>query len=277
MAIEWTTAASLSFKFGKQGFDNRFVIQKYWTKVKAYMDVGATQIVVTGHSGAGKTNLANQMHGRARDVNYQSPGESKSVEVADIQAGKWAKLVRVLPGQDGYRTKGVIDTFQTNEGLEGVIHLVDYGYAKPRNPTLCSSMIKDGVSTVELLRNSNLKKELQALTVMLSDVRRMHSEKKRPQWVVIAVNKIDLYPDDRNEALEYYHPDGTSEFSKLLHEFLLEIGSVNVSIHVVQACAYEQDFEWNTHRVKSGLERQEQNQILRDFTTAIAMISEGTK
>lgn len=71
MAIEWTTAASVSFRLGKQGYDNRFVIQKFWTKLKAYLDIGETQIVVTGHSGVGKTNLANQMHGRARDIGYK--------------------------------------------------------------------------------------------------------------------------------------------------------------------------------------------------------------
>ncbi|NEG63191.1 hypothetical protein GQQ23_12705 [Pantoea agglomerans] len=277
MAIEWTTAASVSFRLGKQGYDNRFVIQKFWTRLKAYIDVGETQIVVTGHSSAGKTNLANQMHGRAREVGYQLPSESKSVEVSNIQAGNWAKLVRVLPGQDGYRTKGSIDTFQENESLEGVIHLVDYGYTKPRNHIHGTDMISDGITTIEQLRKNNLKKELQALIVMLNDVRRMYSEKKRPKWIVIAVNKVDLYPDDRNEALEYYHPDGKSDFSKLLNEFLRDIGSMNVSIHIVQACAYEQDFEWNHHIINSDLQRQEQNKILSDFISAIAAISEGTK
>ncbi|WP_336234207.1 hypothetical protein [Enterobacter bugandensis] len=275
MAIEWTTAASVSFRLGKQGYDNRFVIQKFWTKLKAYLDVGETQIVLTGHSGAGKTNLANQMHGRARDIDYQLPGESKSVEVANIQAGNWAKLVRVLPGQDGYRTKGSIDIFQDNESLEGVIHLVDYGYSKPRNSLHSSEMIKDGISTIEQLREQNLKKELQALSVMLTDVRRMYSNTKMPKWIIIAVNKVDLYSNDRDDALIYYHPDGRSEFSRLLREFLLDIGSMNVSIHVVQACAYEQDFEWNNQNVKSDLKRQEQNHMLNDFMTTLAAISEG--
>ncbi|ELO4812045.1 GTPase domain-containing protein [Escherichia coli] len=275
MAIEWTTAASVSFRLGKQGYDNRFVIQKFWTKLKAYLDIGETQIVVTGHSGVGKTNLANQMHGRARDIGYKLPSESKSVEVADIQAGNWAKLVRVLPGQDGYRTKGSIDIFQDNDSLEGVIHLVDYGYSKPRNSLHSSEMIKDGISTIEQLRIYNLKKELQTLSVMLTDVRRMYSNKKRPKWIIIAVNKVDLYSNDRDDALEYYHPDGSSEFSRLLREFLLDIGSMNISIHVVQTCAYEQDFEWNNQSVKSELQRQEQNHILSDFMTSLAAISEG--
>jgi len=278
MAIEWTTAASLSYRLGKQGYDNRYIIQQFWTKLKAYLDVGETQIVVTGHSGAGKTNLANQMHGRARDFNYQLPGESKFVEVANIQAGNWAKLVRVLPGQDGFRTKGAINTFQENDTLEGVIHLVDYGYNKPRDIMQGSEMIKrDRILSIKQLRENNLKKELQALIVMLNDVRKLFSEKKRPKWIVIAVNKVDLYPNERNDALEYYHPDGTSDFSKLLREFLLDIGSMNISVHVVQSCAYEQIFEWNNHIVNSCLMKQEQNKILSEFTSAVAAISEGTK
>ncbi|CAK7066701.1 MAG: hypothetical protein CITR_02956 [Citrobacter freundii] len=277
MPLEWTTAASLSYKLGKQGYDSRHTIQKFWVKLKVFLDMGETQIVVTGHSGAGKTNLTNQMHGRARDIKYQLPEESKEVEVSEIQAGNWSKLVRVLPGQDGNRAKGSIENFQQNNSLEGVIHLVDYGYTKPRNKVVCTTMISDGVISIGQLRENNLKKEIQALNVLLTDVKRMHYEKKLPKWIVIAVNKIDLYPHERDDALKYYHPEGNSEYSKTLKDFLMEIGSRNISIHVIQACAYEQDFEWNHHIIKSSLARQEQNLILNEFTVTIAAISEDVR
>lgn len=54
--MEWTTVSSL-VRLGKKAYDNKHLIQRYWTKMKAYLDMGATQVVITGHAGAGKTLL----------------------------------------------------------------------------------------------------------------------------------------------------------------------------------------------------------------------------
>ena len=273
--MEWTTAASAAARVGYQAYNHRRTIQKYWTKAKALVDVGDTQIVITGHAGAGKTMLAGQMHGRARELVYELPGESRDVEVAAITAGQWTKLVRVLPGQPGHRSKGELEAFYQNENLEGVIHVVDFGYVMPRDLVVKDTLInRDGVDTVDKLRARNLKLEIEYLKVLLSDIRRLQDTHGRPKWLVIAANKVDLFAADRQAALNHYHPEGTGDFGRTLKEFQWQVGAKHFEIHVSQACAYETDFSWNGNEVKSLLPRQEQDVILREFMGSIAAISE---
>lgn len=274
--MEWTTAASLAARAGKQAYDNRHLIQKYWTRLKVYLDRGDTQVVITGHAGAGKTLLASQIHGRARDLGYELPKESRTVEVETLEVSQWARLVRVLPGQDGFRSKGAVEAFVQSKTLEGVIHVVDFGFVAPRDSVIVASMIKqDGIETVDQLRKNNFRFELEQLRVLLTDVRRSLDAHGSPKWMLIAVNKVDLFADRREEALEYYHPAGSSEFSKVLRDFQSSVGADNLPIYVVQSSAYEVDFEWNGHKVRSLLERQEQNAILLEFTRSLAAIVEG--
>ncbi len=276
--MDWTTAVSVAARLGYQSYNHRQTIQKYWTKAKAYVDVGDTQIVITGHAGAGKTMLAGQMHGRARELVFEIPGESRSVEVDAITAGQWTKLVRVLPGHTGFRTHGEIETFEDNRSLEGVIHVVDFGYVAPRDPVARDTLVsKYGIDTVEKLRARNLRLEVEDLKVLLSDIRRLHSKHENPSWLAIAVNKVDLFAADRQKALNHYHPDGTGEFGGTLREFQGQIGSSNFAVHVIQACAYETDFSWHGSNVPSSLQRREQDEILRQFMESIAAISEARK
>ncbi len=241
--------------------------------MKAFLDAGDTEIVVTGHAGAGKTMLASQLHGRARDLAFQAPGESTAVEIEVLEAAAWAKLVRVLPGQDGYRAVGAIEAFTKSEKLEGVIHVVDFGFSQPRDPMVAASLVReDKLETIEDLRNRNLQIELNQLHVLLSDIRRSFESSMDPIWLIIAVNKVDLFADGREEALAYYHPAGTGEFGRVLRQFFNEVGTSRVQFHLLQSSAFEQDFVWNGHTARSLLERQEQVAILQEFTKSLAAI-----
>lgn len=273
--MEWTTAASLAIRLGKQGYDNRHIIQQYWTTAKAYLDLGRTQVVVTGHGNVGKTLLAAQMHGRARDLAYELPSESRNVEVDAITLGDWTKLVRVLPGQTGYRTHGEIEAFENNDSLEGVIHLVDFGYVQPRDPVVGEALIKnDGLDTIEKLQAANLTTELQTLAALLTDIRKAHVKFGMPKWLVVAVNKVDLFADRRDDALRFYHPNGGGAFGRVLQAFQNELGQKNFAVYVVQVCAFETDFSWNGRTVKSELDKREQAELLKEFVRTVATISE---
>ncbi|QDZ06992.1 hypothetical protein FPZ24_05450 [Sphingomonas panacisoli] len=273
--MEWTTVTSL-LRGGKKAYDNRHLIQRYWTKLKVYLDRGDTQIVVTGHAGAGKTVLAAQMHGRARDLAFELPQESRAVEPEVFDAGTWAKLVRVLPGQDGFRSEGAIEAFTFSDSLEGVIHVVDWGFVAPRDPAIALARINDDdLDTIEKLREANLAFELRQLDILLNDLRRSFHRAFRPKWLVVAVNKVDLFSDRRNESLAYYHPSGSSPFSQALRNFQNEIGADNLSIYIMQVSAYEVDFSWNNELAQSALKRQEQNGLLLDFMRGIAQILEN--
>lgn len=272
--MEWTTPVSLTVRAGKLAFDNRHTIQRYWTLAKAYLDTGSTQIVITGMPGAGKSVLNAQMHGRARDLYFEEPGESTKVETDAVTLGQWTKLVRVLPGQAGYRSLGEIEAFQNNANLEGVIHVVDFGFSCPRDPVVAESLIKnDGLDSVLKLRERNLSLEVDALKLELANIRKLLAQHSSLKWLLIAVNKVDLYPSQKESALRHYHPDGDSAFGAALRSLQHDVGKDNLGIYIAGSCAYEADFKWNEAVAPSSLPRQEQDLILRDFMKSVAMIT----
>lgn len=272
--MEWTTPVSLTVRAGKFAFDNRHAIQRYWTLAKAYLDTGSTQVVITGMPGAGKSLLNAQMHGRARDLYFEEPGESTKVETDAVTLGEWTKLVRVLPGQSGYRTHGEIEAFQGNGKLEGVIHVVDFGYSSPRDPVVAETLVtNDGLDTIEKLRARNLSLEIDTLKLELANVRKLVAQHSSLKWLLIAVNKIDLYPDQMSAALAHYHPDGNSAFGEALRVLQRDVGKDNLGIYIAGSCAYEADFRWNGAVAQSALPRKKQDLVLRDFMKSVAMIT----
>lgn len=276
--IEWTTATKIVVQGAKQGYTQRHAIQKFWVNALAKLDVGGTDVVVTGHSGAGKSTLAGQMHGRARDLFFNEPEESIKVEVEAITLGEWTKLVRILPGQAGRRTHGEIEAFDDNPSLEGVIHVVDFGYVMPRDAGQREALLQvEGLNTIEKLREHNLRHEVEDLQGLLTNLRRSRVKNKAPKWLMIAVNKFDLFCNRTSEALDFYHPAGSGSFGKALRKFQSEEGANNFGIYVGQTCAYESDFEWNGEVVGTGLTARGQEDLLKKFMLSIACITEKHK
>ncbi|MEY4911903.1 MAG: hypothetical protein RL761_1566 [Pseudomonadota bacterium] len=273
--MEWTTALSLGSRVATEGYRQRGTIQQWWTKAKAYIDKGATQILITGHSAVGKSMLAAQMHGRARDLAFRPPSVSRHVEVEAVTLEQWSKLLRVLPGQAIYSAVGEMQHMLNNDSLEGIIHVVDYGFTLPRDPAIAATLLEiDDLDTIEKLRQKNLRDEVERIKLLFNDLRRMHKQNQAPQWVVIVVNKIDLFPDQEAQALRHYHPAGDSLFSQEVQAFLKDVGQTNLPVHFAKVCAWENDFVWNGQTVKSNLPRQAQMETLETLMQLIAELSE---
>lgn len=273
--MEWTTAASLAARIAKGSYDNRHFLQKLWKHTQARLDFGETQIVVTGHANVGKTLLIKQMTGEARELDFSCP-KSLSVETQAVTLGEWTKLTRVLPGQIGVRDIGEIDAFYNNKSLEGVIHVVDFGYTLPRELASSENLfLSKNIKTIEELRKKNLANEIQTLKDTLSTIRKSIAKNSRPKWLIIAVNKVDLFFDDRISALDFYHPGGKSAFSDALNEFLAHVGKANLPVYVIQTCASDMDFTWNNTTIVSNLKNSAQNSILQEFIAATAIITES--
>lgn len=275
--MEWTTVASLAFRVGAASVTHRHFIQGWWKKCLAYMERGDTNVLVTGRPNVGKTVLVSQMLGDAKDAYYSLPKESRTVEVNAVTIGAWAHLVRTLPGQSSQiRTDGMNEAFGKNPNLSGVIHVVDFGYTAPRDPAIAQGLIKENsLDTIEKLRDYNLTNEIDEVKNLLVSIERaIPDERKSLFWLVIAVNKIDLFKERLDEALLFYHPEGNSGFSKALAAVQKRVGSNSLKIYVVSTCAYEVDFLWNGITVKSGLSVQEQRVIVREFMETVASISE---
>ena len=56
-------------------------------------------------------------------------------------------------------------------------------------------------------------------------------------WVVIAVTKADLYPNDIDAAVDYYSPGSSSPFAAKLDELRSLAGGATISIDVLPVSA----------------------------------------
>ncbi|WP_146257070.1 hypothetical protein [Stenotrophomonas maltophilia] len=276
MPIEWYTPVKYAARAAKAGYDNRHAIQSYWTRAKAHVDLGRTQILITGAPSAGKTILSGQMHGKARSLYYDNPGASLKVEVDAIKLGEWTKLVRVLPGQINLRTSGELEAFTGNDSLEGVIHVVNWGFSSPRDPAVQASLVgRDGIQNIDQLREYNKLVELEALRADLDNIRRLYHVHRRPKWMVVAVNKVDLFPGELSKALLYYHKDGVGPFASAVKSLETDLGAANFKVHTIQVCASEENFAYNGDVVVSGLERGAKDEMLRDFVNSVSYIADS--
>ncbi len=276
MAIEWATAGKIAYAAGKFAYVHRELIQRGYKMAQARLDWGTTDIVVMGHAGVGKSQLINHFNGSARELRYSLPAESIAVEVDALKFGGRSKLVRNLPGQAARRTSAEIKIFEDDEELDGVIFLVDYGYVAPRDRALAAALLKkDGFDTIEKLREHNLRLELSDFDVLKSMIIRKRKKHSYPSWLVIAVNKVDLYGDKLDDALDYYHPEGSGSFGRKVAELITHVGSSNLNVLVIQACAHVQDFHWNEEIVSTQFDHASRDALLVNFQDVISSLIEG--
>ncbi len=271
--MEWATAAKIAYTAGKIAYVHRELLQRTYKLAQAKFDLGATEVVVMGHAGVGKSQLVNHFNGNARELRYSLPSESMRVEVDALKFGAKSKLVRTLPGQVARRTQEEIKIFEDDPELDGVVFLVDYGYVAPRGDAISAAMLRrDGLDTVEKLRDHNLKAELSDFDVLKSLIIKKREKHGFPSWLVIAVNKVDLYQHRLLDALDYYHPSGGGAFGKKVNDLVAHVGSSNLEVVVVQSCGHIQDFSWNDEIVKSTLTHVERDSILVNFQDVITSL-----
>jgi signal recognition particle receptor subunit beta len=276
--MEWTTPASLTLRLGKQAYDRRHLLQEYWTRFKAKFDMGSTQVAVTGYANAGKTILAQQLDGAARGLGYEKPTTSTAAEPAAIRLGEWHRLFRVIPGQEGKRAKSILSSFHDNKDLEGVVHVVDFGFNKPRTKAAETTLITiDKIDNIEKLRAHNLQNEIHDISTLCHDIKLNFEKNGQKIWLVIAVNKVDLFYNQLDSALSRYHPNGNSDFSRALAKMEREIGSNHISIDILPICVFEEDFEWNGETIKSGLGVNVRDALILDALNSVALISGNQK
>lgn len=275
--MEWTTIASFGARTAFSGYSNRKHLKYAWVWALSKLNLGKTDIVITGEAGAGKSMLAGHMNGEARKLFFKTPGESTEVETSAIIFGETPKLVRILPGQQGRRTKGEIDSIDENKKLEGIIHVVDFGHLIPRDPVQIRQSIDQFESQFESLQQHNLLRETNSIKSLTDTLIKTQHKHKRPKWIIIAVNKIDLFEDSLLDALKFYHPQGGSPFGEALRELQHRVGSNAIEIYVVPCCAHEIDLTWGQVTIQSKLPRQKQKEYLEQFIEVVKRVLETHK
>jgi hypothetical protein len=189
---------------------------------------------------------------------------------------EWTSLVRVIPGQStAERQRAIDEVFNKHKNLEGLMYVVDWGFTNVRNPNSRLSMIKDrGIDTIEKLRQHNLASELVDLRDVCNKIAEAKAVGRGPKWLLIVVNKVDLFFDQKDEALRYYYPESTSDFAKTIQELQKNVGKQQIKCDVVGICAWETDFEWNTETTKTNLGGSDNKRhLFRELLSAIAKLS----
>jgi hypothetical protein len=273
--MEPISVGSSTVKAGITAYKNRHLIYRVWTLAKVTAGLGNTEIVFTGRAGVGKTLLADAIEGRALKRGYSFAGESKTTETSAVEFGERTRLVRVLPGQESRRTNDAERTFSQNTSLQGIIHVVDFGFTGFRNEVISQQMISSGIDTIAKLRTVNLGEDVLDFMKLASDVRRaLNKNRKRRLWLVIAVNKVDLFPSERTDAKLAYHPDGTSQFSKKLAELVRDLGSDRLHVEVLDVCGHEENFQFNGKVRPTKLAANKKEAIMNEFVARLTQLVE---
>lgn len=275
--FKWDDLVPAIAKPAIYAYKYRHFIQQHWKSLQIAAGIGTPQVLVTGRSGVGKSVLVAHYHGEANSHTWNLPASSPDVEIKPISIGDWTKIVSVVPGQDSReRTIALDNSFNKFDGLEGVIHVVDWGYTAVRDEAIRGAVVSGGVDTVELFRQRNLRLEIEDFNYMIERMIMSITNNRGPKWLLVAVNKIDLYLDQLKEARGYYHPSAESEFSEAIQKLYRAVGANNVKVACVPVCSCPEPFSWNGVYVRSKIDSvTEYKGYLRRFIEQVAIVQQG--
>jgi tRNA U34 5-carboxymethylaminomethyl modifying GTPase MnmE/TrmE len=270
--VPWNLLIRSSFT----AYQKRHLLQHLWKNLLTFSDLGKTNIVVLGRPAVGKSVLTSKLYGEANDFSWELPDTSSQVESRAIQLGEWTSLVRVIPGQTTTESDiGIDEAFNKHNELEGVMFVADWGFTGVRDNTLKESMIKNyKIDTLEKLRQHNLKSELAYFKRTCDKIREAYSCGRKIKWLLIVLNKVDLFSESVEDAMNYYYSNPESPFVEVLNETLKSIGELNIKCAIMPISAWQSDFQWNDEKVKTNLGGTDiERELFRELITKIAEFS----
>ncbi len=181
-------------------------------------------VAVTGMTGVGKTQLVDRLTGGSHEV-----AEAGSA-VMERRTRRSPRLhgfrFFVVPGDNAATRLSALDAVFHDEPVDGVIHVVAHGHATPRRAGGTSG-------PASASREEQLAAELEDWTVTSHLIASMAVRRDKPIWLVIAVTKTDLYPDQVDEAVRYYSPGSGSPFGDKVDALRALAGGAKLSIDVL--------------------------------------------
>jgi hypothetical protein len=183
-------------------------------------------VAVTGMTGVGKSQLVDRLARRSSPDGVAEVGsavmERRTRRTPRMQGFRFL----VVPGDNAATRLGALDEVFHDEPVDGVIHVVANGYATPRRTA-------GTTGTATATREQQLAAELEDWTITSHRIASMAVRRDKPIWLVIAVTKTDLYPDEIDEAVHYYSPGSGSPFGDKVDALRALAGGAKLSVDVL--------------------------------------------
>jgi 50S ribosome-binding GTPase len=253
--MNWSDISPSIIRYPYVLYKNRQAFDYFVKKFQVLINSGSTNIAVLGRVNVGKSVFLQQLCNEAGNFSFDLPTTSKSVENDAIFFGDWSKVVSVIPGQSSkQRTEGLQNVFENNPKLEGVIYVTDWGYTDIREGVSSKSIVeREGIETIEQLRAFNLAAELSDFEKISDAIVKAHHFKMGPKWIIVLINKCDLFYNAIDEAQKYYHASFESAFTNKVKALQHKVGAMNLAYESLPICSWQTDFEWNNQRVATNL------------------------
>jgi len=258
----WVTPA---ISIGSQALKHRNEAARLWQGLAARVLGPKSSIVVTGAAGVGKTVLVDHLTGDGLSADYQPPGRSIGAEKERVKHNKQRLVLTVVPGQHSLPRLTTLDqSFNEKSPPDGLIFTAAYGFAEVREQYAREALVAQGLASLDDLLAAQRKTEIDALEETLDLARRTIRLNRKPTWLLVAVNKVDLFADELVGAQQHYlSPDG--DFSRTLDRFLLQVGKDNFTWNAQPVCGWLEDFTWNGEDRVSTLKPGQRNKMVLDF------------
>lgn len=233
----------------------RHKINEFLVKARVKFKLGVSpHILVLGRGGVGKTVLLDHISDEASSKEWQLPETSSTTELKTAELGEWYKIIAVAPGQNTLeRRKAVDNALNTKNNLQGIIYLTDFGYTEIRNEALKEELVQEGLTDIDSIRKKNLDLELEEFDTFLTFLEHAILNERGPKWLIIGVNKIDLYFDHLKDAQRYYDPECNGKFKDRIEKLYSQIGRHKLKVICLPVCSLNEPYSWNNLEVTSKI------------------------
>lgn len=194
-------------------------------------------VVITGRSGAGKTRLWSTLTG-------VPPLNRMSVTTDDgymISRNRRSLALITVPGQNSAPRHASLEIlFNSRARVSGVIFVASAGYDHiwhDMADIVAEDLRNNWTYDMNGLRERNLQHERDGFREICERVATKFeysaSPTLRPKWLLVLVNKADLYFPDRSSVESYYLPGCGSLFDKHRAELFARIGNTGLRYYVL--------------------------------------------
>ncbi|WP_158680869.1 hypothetical protein [Micropruina glycogenica] len=156
-----------------------------------------------------------------------------------------------VPGQDGRVRHALLEElFGSQTILDGVIHVVANGFDHIWPVT--ADAVAAGVTPFDrpTLIARNRAQEVRAFDDICSRIQGKHymTPNAAPKWLLVIVNKVDLYWSEIEAARNRYYIHGDSDFSSIARELLQRVGTNRLQYRMLPVSTGAADYLFDSAR-----------------------------